>query len=62
MTGWRGRNLKRLNKLLSNHARESDNFNSFVQYVSANQELMREFEKLAELESLGSREEVWKVL
>lgn len=47
---------------LSNHARESDNFNSFVQYVSANQELMREFEKLAELESLGSREEVWKVL
>ena len=47
---------------LSNRARESDNFNSFVQYVSANQELMREFEKLAELESLGSREEVWKVL
>lgn len=47
---------------LSNRARESDNFNSFVQYVSANQESMREFEKLAELESLGSREEVWKVL
>ena len=47
---------------LSNRARESDNFNSFVQYVSANQESMREFEKLAELESLGSREEVWKML
>jgi hypothetical protein len=47
---------------LSNRARESDNFNSFAQYVSANQELMQEFEKLAELESLGSREEVWKVL
>ena len=47
---------------LSNRARESDNFNSFAQYVSANQELMREFEKLAELESFGSREEVWKVL